>query len=194
MQVKLEKSVYDVEICTLSCGVKLVLGIHSNTAVDSSRNAAGDDSAASDGYTDGHAWISLNFVALGRSAHTRATFGVWPDAHPLIQTSPSYSSSSEVTDIRRGMEDRYTPSGVADRYARIDDAKIAALERHLEQNVEWSYTENCSGFAVDTWNKFVPNDRLDANDYLWFIETPRELGSSIRAKENEKATSVYSPL
>jgi hypothetical protein len=44
--IKLEKSVYDVEICTLSCGVKLVLGIHSNTAVDSSRNAAGDDSAA----------------------------------------------------------------------------------------------------------------------------------------------------
>ena len=139
----------------------VILGIHSNAL-------GGAD------YTGGHAWITVN-----RNGITKF-YGLWPDDHILtINNGPGW-------DIREGFEKKSKPK--ASRYYKLSDEQIGILDKLLLKNVTWGYTHNCSSWAHDIIWKVVHED-VDADDYLWISETPRELGRNIRLLELKDPTS-----
>jgi len=142
-----------------------VLGIHSNVN-------------GSAGYVDGHAWITVTSNGITEY------YGLWPDNHPAT------SDNGEGTDIRVGMEQYDTPE--ASRYYRLSAAQEKLLDKLLMENVEWGYTHNCSSWAHEVIWKTVRED-VDADDYLWAIETPRELGRNIAILENKSPTNIHKP-
>lgn len=66
------------------------------------------------------------------------------------------------------------------------------LSRLLSANVTWRYTHNCSSWAHELIMAVVRED-VDADDYLWFSETPRELGRNILILESSDPTSPSRP-
>jgi hypothetical protein len=143
----------------------VILGIHSNVLGDN-------------GYTDGHAWITVT-----RNGITNY-YGLWPDEHPAAPNNgPGW-------DIRKGMEQKSKPK--ASRYYKLNADQVTILDRLLLKNVSWGYTHNCSSWAHDIIWKVVHED-VDADDYLWIVETPRELGRNILLLEAKDPTSQYKP-
>jgi hypothetical protein len=78
------------------------------------------------------------------------------------------------------------------RYYKLSAEQEKILDRLLITNVTWGYTYNCSSWAHDIIWKVVHED-VDADDYLWFVETPRELGRNILLLEVRNPTSLQKP-
>ncbi len=148
---------------------KVVLGIHSK--IDPATQGSLDQ------FVDGHAWITVT-----RGSQTQY-YGLWPDGHPLTD------DNGPGTDIRRGMETRFTPS--ASRYYELSPEQERQLDRELAENVTWSYTNTCASWATATTAK-VTGQRLDAGE-LMLTDTPRELIESIRTAERLHPTSPAHP-
>ncbi|MCB2263397.1 MAG: hypothetical protein LGR52_10770 [Candidatus Thiosymbion ectosymbiont of Robbea hypermnestra] len=143
----------------------VILGIHS-------------DVLGGTGYIEGHAWITVT-----RNGITRY-FGLWPDRNPAIpDNGPGW-------DIRQGVEREKKPK--ASRYYKLSIEQEKILDRLLRRNVTWSPIHNCSSWAHEIIRKVVHED-VDADDYLWFVETPRELGRNIVLLEAKDPTSRYRP-
>ena len=140
------------------------LGIHSNVT--------------SGGFTGGHAWISLSTGGMLKY------YGLWPDEHP------STPNNGPGFDIRVGLEK--TAKAAASRYYELSAEQEALLSKLLKANVTWGYTHNCSSWAHDIIRSVVKED-VDADEYLWFVETPRELGRNIRLLEAKDLTSRTKP-
>ncbi len=145
--------------------MKVVLGIHSNVLSGA-------------GYIDGHAWITVT-----RNGATQY-YGLWPDDHP------STFNNGLGTDIRLGMEKN--SQAKANRYYKLSGRQTKILDRLLLENVTWAYTHNCASWAHDVIWQVIRED-VDADDYLWFSETPRELGRNIKLLEIKEPTSRYKP-
>ena len=143
----------------------VVLGIHSNVIGNA-------------GYTAGHAWITVTRWG------TTKYYGLWPDDHP------STPNNGPGWDIRIGMERGTKPK--ASRYYKLSVVQQIVLDRLLLRNVTWGYTHNCSSWAHEIIWKVVHED-VDADDYLWFIETPRELGRNILRLEAKDPTNQFMP-
>lgn len=148
----------------------VVVGIHSsvNPGTQGSFNQ----------FIDGHSWISVT-----RNGVT-TNYGLWPDDHPMVPNNGS------GTDIRVGMEDGQTPS--ASRYYQLNETQAANLERALQENVTWGYTNTCASWASDTVSR-VTGQRIDASEFL-FTDTPRQLIQTIRDLEQQRATSPTDPI
>lgn len=143
----------------------VVLGIHSNVLGNAN-------------YTGGHAWITVT-----RNGITKY-YGLWPDGHPATPNNgPGW-------DIRTGMERNSKPK--ANRYYKLSAEQTKVLDQLLLRNITWGYTNNCSSWAHDIIWKVVHED-VDADDYLWFSESPRELGRNIRLLEAKDPTIQYKP-
>ena len=149
---------------------KTVIGIHSNVT-------GGD-------LTGGHAWISVT-----RDGVT-TNYGLWPDSHPGIEARGWNNGNG--SDIRTGMEDGDRPA--ASRYAELTPEQATALEASLRENVAWGYTANCSSWASETFNR-VTGQSLNADEpyTAGVLETPRQLGQSIRAAERTQPTTLSTP-
>ena len=154
---------------------KIILGVHSNT-----KTQPGGGSA--DGFTDGHAWISV--TVNGKTQ----VYGLWPDEHPAIVNSGQ--NNGDASDIRTGMEARSTAA--ASRYYELTPEEYAKLQTKLNENVTWGYTNNCSSWASETASA-ITGETIDANDYGG-IETPRELGGNIRELEKTQNSSKSDPI
>jgi len=140
----------------------VVLGIHSNVV-------GGDHSMRS-----GHAWITV------KEGDKTVYFGLWPDGHPRTV------DNKEKTDVRVGLE--AGRKAAASRFYRLGKARTQRLNSFLQKRRGWSVTYNCSSWASHLFYQVVGVD-VDADD--WFsVETPRELGSSIRELENNKKSTT----
>lgn len=143
----------------------VILGIHSNVL-------------GSANFSGGHAWITVTTNGLTKY------YGLWPDGHPVtVNNGPGM-------DIRVGMEKNSKPK--ASRYYKLSDDQVKMLNSLLAKNVTWGYTHNCSSWAHDIIWKVVHED-VDADDWLWFTETPRELGKNIIVLEAKNPTSLLNP-
>jgi len=143
----------------------VVLGIHSNVLGQAD-------------FTGGHAWITV--TRNGKTSY----YGLWPDMHPNTpDNGPGW-------DVRKGMEKN--SKSKASRYYKLTPEQTGLLERLLRKNVTWGYTHNCASWAHEIIWKVVHED-VDADDHLWFIETPRELGRNIRLLEKKNPTSLLKP-
>lgn len=143
----------------------VVLGIHSNSA------------GSQDGFTSGHAWIS---VRVGSSTRY---YGLWPDEHRITK------DNGPGMDIRVGLE--RTIRAKASRYYLLSQSQRKKLVLKLRENVTWKYTHNCSSWASDLIYEVLGED-VDADDWL-SIETPRELGRNILILEGKSPTSSHAP-
>ena len=150
----------------------VVLGVHS--WVDPNTQAKG---SAFDKFTDGHAWLTVS--RNGEVSH----YGLWPDSHPDIVRRGQ--ADPKVTDIREGREAGF--EATASRYYNLTPEQAKELEQALKQNVTWSPTTTCAGWASDTVTS-VTGSKLEATEFL-SIETPRELVKTIRALEAKQPTA-----
>lgn len=150
----------------------VVLGVHS--WVDPNIQSKGNKF---DRFIDGHAWLTVS-----RNGEV-SYYGLWPDSHPDIVRRGQ--GDPEVTDIREGREAGY--EATASRYYNLTPEQAKELETALKQNVTWSPTTTCAGWASDTVTS-VTGNKLDATEFL-SIETPRELVKTIRALEDKQATA-----
>jgi len=140
-----------------------ILGIHSNVLGRA-------------GYTEGHVWITVT-----RNGITRY-YGLWPDNHSLT------SNNGLGWNIRTGLERNNKPK--ASRYYKRSAEQKKVLDLLLRANVTWRPTHNCSSWAHEIIWKVVHED-VDADDRLWFSETPRELGRNITFLEAKDPTSQH---
>lgn len=142
-----------------------VLGIHSNVA--------------SGAKTGGHAWISIT-----ENGATK-TYGLWPDDHPrTVDNGPG-------KDVRVGMEDHI--KSAASRYYEISTEQLQQLKTLVARSDTWNYTHNCSSWASYVVKQVINVD-VNADDMgLLGVETPRELGRSIRALEAKDPTTRFTP-
>jgi hypothetical protein len=143
----------------------VILGIHSNVLENAS-------------YTEGHAWITVT-----RNGYTKY-YGLWPDEHS------STVNNGPGMDIREGLEKNSKPK--ASRYYKLSTKQIKLLDKLLLENVTWGYTHNCSSWAHDVIYKVVKED-VDADDFVWFSETPQELGRNIKILEKGDPTTAHKP-
>ena len=142
----------------------VILGIHSNVI-------GGD-------YSGGHAWITVTHSGF------TSYYGLWPDAHPAVpDNGPGW-------DVRKSME--RNSKAKASRYYKLTPDQVRVLNGLLQTNVTWGYTHNCSSWAHGIIKKVV-RENIDANDYFWFSETPRELGRSILGLEMQDPTNLHNP-
>jgi len=149
-----------------------VLGIHTNLT--------GGSSAGDAKMTGGHAWITVH-----RGGNVEY-YGLWPDQHPhVIDNGPG-------SDVRRGMEKR--DRAADSRYYLLSSEQEKVLTRHLMISVKWRYTHNCSSWATEIVRK-VTTENITANEpIIAFVETPRQLGMSIRRLEARLPSSISSPI
>ena len=82
-----------------------------------------------------------------------------------------------------------------DNHSLTSNNKLSAeqkkvLDRLLRANVTWRPTHNYSSWAHEIIWKVVHED-VDADDRLWFSETPRELGRNITFLEAKDPTSQH---
>jgi hypothetical protein len=96
---------------------KVILGVHSNVSAQGSSGL--------DGYTDGHAWLSI------RVGGQYQTYGLWPDEHPVIKAMGWDNGSG--SDIRTGMEQK-APTD-ASRYYELTPQQYQEFQKELQDNV-----------------------------------------------------------
>ena len=155
----------------------VVLGVHS--WVDPNTQAKGN---SFDRFTDGHAWLTVS--SNGEVSY----YGLWPDSHPDIVRRGQ--NDPEATDIREGRE--AGSEATASRYYNLTPEQAKELETALKQNVTWSPTTTCAGWASDTVTS-VTGNKLDATEFL-SIETPRQLVKTIRTLEDKQPTAADQAL
>ena len=152
---------------------KIILGVHSNVSAQNSSNI--------DGYTDGHAWLSITMDGK------RQTYGLWPDDHPVIKALGWDNDSG--SDIRTGMEQKSHAD--ASRYYELTPEQYKNFQQELKENVTWRYTNTCASWASETATK-ITGQTINANDIGGF-ETPRQMGQSIQELEKKQPTSSQTP-
>lgn len=158
-------------------GDQTVLGVHSWVSAKTQK-----EGSAFERFTDGHAWLSVT-----RNGKTEY-YGLWPDSHPDIVEREQ--NDPDKTDIRVGREANSHPT--ASRYYTLTPEQSAKLDVALKQNVSWSATMTCAGWASETVSD-VTGKRLNATEFL-SIETPRELVKTIKALEAKEPTAPGRPL
>jgi len=149
-----------------------ILGIHTNLT--------GGSSAEDAKMTGGHAWITVH--KNGNVDY----YGLWPDQHPdVIDNGPG-------SDVRRGMEKH--DYAADSRYYALSAEQEKVLNRHLNISVKWRYTHNCSSWATEIVRK-VTTENVKANEpIIAFVETPRQLGMSIRRLEAKLPSTLAKPV
>ena len=149
-----------------------VLGAHSNV---------GDGAS----FLSGHAWISVS--DFSQNPASVATFGLWPDDHPLIIQDGL--NNGDGTDVRVGREPAY---GLHNRYFFLNPTEKQSLVNYINTVFHWTYWYTCASFAEGSVMAATGED-VDADDYLGF-ETPREFGSSISQIEATEPTDRLNPI
>ncbi|RYZ71509.1 MAG: hypothetical protein EOP91_10670 [Lysobacteraceae bacterium] len=149
---------------------KVVVGIHST--VDS------ETEGSFNRFVDGHSWISVT-----RDGSTQY-FGLWPDGHPDVP------DNANGTDIRVGREANFPAT--ASRYYELTPDQVTTLQKELQKNVTWGYTNTCASWASETLSR-VTGQRIEATEIL-SIETPRQLIEEIRRLERLHPTSAKDPI
>lgn len=167
-----------------------ILGIHSNTSDAKGNGGAGHSSVKNkpgqwsaviqEQKADGHAWISLS-----QGGQTK-TYGLWPDSHPAV-----IDNGKKGSDVRVGMEDNGQPD--ASRYYKLTGVQLVQINSAIQRHSAWRFTNNCSSWASDIIKEVVKED-VNADDWgLLGIETPRQLGASIKRMEVKSPTSMMKP-
>jgi hypothetical protein len=145
--------------------MKPIMGIHSNVT-------SGEK-------TGGHAWISITENGASK------TYGLWPDSHPrTVDNGPGH-------DVRVGMEDNL--KSAASRFYALSGEQLQQLKVLVARSDTWNYTHNCSSWASYVVRRVLRVD-INADDAaLLGVETPRELGTSIRMLEVKDPTNRMQP-
>ena len=180
---------YAVDLCSIRCGHKFVIGIHSNMSnIDES-------GGATSGSGFGHSWITINVMSEDlQTRESWETFGMWPDNHAYVMETNNglQNQSDNFTDVRIGVERRMQDESVSNRYGLIQEWMIPRLENRLSANLEYNfYLRNCSTFARGTWNMIFYKDRIRGRSFGAI--TPMKVGFSIDSKERRRSTSLQNP-
>jgi hypothetical protein len=85
-------------------------------------NVSAQGSSGLDGYTDGHAWLSI------RVGGQYQTYGLWPDEHPVIKAMGWDNGSG--SDIRTGMKQK-TPAD-ASRYYELTPQQYQEFQKNFK--------------------------------------------------------------
>ena len=141
----------------------LVVGIHSNAGLG-------------DGFTDGHAWISV--TDFESSPLTTVTFGLWGNK---AQTVPG-------SDVHVGLE---PPVGKYNRYFLLMPSQFQSLKQFLATKCEWSVFYTCANWAEDGY-RIASGETISSDDCVVF-GTPRAIGKNIEKKESHSPTLVDVP-
>jgi hypothetical protein len=144
----------------------VLLGIHTNVAGDSF------------GYTDGHAWVSLE------TPLAVYYYGLWPDGHPRV-----IDKRPECSDVRQDME--LGVHALVSRYYSLTPSQIFKLNRFLNKPQGWGYLNTCAAWVADLMHDVVGSN-VSAIDYFLF-STPRELGYELLQLEQKRPSARFRP-
>ena len=136
------------------------------TIFSANNGSSASGGSTEDNYYYGHAWLSFKNtssspITIGKlkvNAGHEITFGTW--GNKLQHRGMWYNLESYFINTRG-----YYPGRVS--YSReVTQSDISIMNNFIAANDSWSYTNNCSGFAVKLWNKVAAS--IDAG----IIPTP----------------------
>lgn len=139
-----------------------------------------------------HSWISIKNISkkditVGRikvKPNKEVTVGTWgnKDQHEGVWYN------MEAYFANKGTKKAYTKRvSISKKITASDLGK--ASKKINDSNNSWSYTNNCSSFAVRVWNAAVPKTKLDASSSLkryLGVDTPEGLAKAIKKKKGDQ--------